>query len=174
VILAKDEDKQKQIREKASRDAASTAARTIGMTHSASAPITRPTPASPAAPAKAKPLASAANAKPVATAAAPSGAKKDGQPARIPMLIQKIPPFNPSKAKGGTAAAAQDKDKEKKDEKEKSVSPAPADAAPKLNPSATSFKLKPNAPTFKPVVSIFRYVCYEPSADACADHLFVA
>jgi len=152
VILAKDEEKQKQIREKASRDAASAAARSIGMSHSTSTPIPRPAPASPPTQAKPKPPAPTASAKPSPAGPVP---KKDGQPARIPMVIQKIPPFNPNKAKGTNASpgstATQDKDKEMKEDKEKSASPPPSDPAVKLNVNASPFKLKPNAPTFKPV-----------------------
>jgi hypothetical protein len=156
TILAKDEDKQKQIREKASRDAASAAARSIGMTHSSSTPLPRPVPASPPAQAKPKPAAPPAAAKPAPVNPAP---KKDGQPARIPMVIQKIPPFNATKTKGGNAStgatATPDKEKETKGGKEKGGSPTPSDPATKLNVNASPFKLKPNAPSFKPVVSLY-------------------
>ena len=115
--------------------------------------MARPAPASPPVQTKPKAPAPVAVAKPAPTGPAP---KKDGQPARIPMVIQKIPPFNPSKAKGANASATattqeKEKEKEKEDNKEDG-SNSPIDPAVKLNANASPFRLKPNAPTFKPVV----------------------
>ena len=151
------------------------------MSHSSSAPIPRPpAPASPPAQAGGSNKTSkaaqgqsgggASTGKPAPAGGAATTTKKEGQPARIPMVIQKIPPFNPNKVKSANptaTGAAQDKDKED-DGKDKNAnanasndanSGAGGDmAGPKLNVNASPFKLKPNAPTFKPVVSLSCHV----------------
>ena len=127
-ILAKDEDKQRQIREKSSRDAASAQARAIGVT-SATAALLGPGPgaaphahgAAPAVPTSAtvKALASAKHAAAAVGASASAGSalgkagdgaagkaqqQAVGKSGRISMVIQPIPPFKgPRSGKHGAA-----------------------------------------------------------------------
>jgi hypothetical protein len=150
-ILAKDEEKQHQIREKAARDAASVVARTISGANQ-SVPMRTPGAALPQTPqANSKPAASkSSNTIQSGSTASPStaAASKKDVPVRIPMNIQKIPPFNANKHR----AANIDKTGDRKDEKAAAAAAA-SEAAIKLNANASPFKLKPNAPSFTPVVS---------------------
>ncbi|KAG1750792.1 hypothetical protein EDB19DRAFT_1676960 [Suillus lakei] len=152
-ILAKDEEKQRQIREKASQDAASTSARAIGITAtlnpspSASrmpvstsnkiVPATaKPTPAPPAIPKAPVAGTSASVVKPIATK--PSElAKKNA----VNMYIQPIPPFKgakrsttplPGPATHTNGAA---------------VPTSPTTTANRLNANASSFRPNPKGPT---------------------------
>ncbi|KAF8526328.1 hypothetical protein BU17DRAFT_83163 [Hysterangium stoloniferum] len=152
-ILAKDEEKQKQIRDKAARDAASAAARAISSANQAAPTRSPVAAASPqASQTTIKPAASkSSNAiQPGSTSTPPTAtaSKKDAS-VRIPMVIQKIPPFNPNKHRTANADKADDK----KVDKAAAAAAAASDAASKLNANASPFKLKPNAPTFKPVTT---------------------
>ncbi|KAH9949939.1 hypothetical protein B0H21DRAFT_725331 [Amylocystis lapponica] len=150
-ILAKDEDKQRQIREKSTKDAGSSHARSIGAPAGAATtavPIARASPG--AAPPLTK-LGSETARQPASKASAASGAakaptapSKPGEAAkgRISMVIQAIPPF-----------------------KGKSAGPAPsggrtngntngAPAASPLSPNAQN-RLNVNASSFRPTVKAF-------------------
>lgn len=162
TILAKDETKQAQIREKSAQDAAAAGARAIGPSTTTStnlnaSPALAPTTSSItgsatsgnlAAPAlgtstsaaarlpQAKDAATRKAAPPAATpvkasAGTPTSAK-GGKPA-ISMVIQKIPPFNPEKAKVKHAVAV--------------AAPAPASPA---SPTTDAAKLNASAPAFRP------------------------
>jgi hypothetical protein len=166
-ILAKDEDKQRAIVEKSTKDAASTQARAIGATAALSA-----TPANPPTPTgtnRVTPSTSgnvsitgstssklAASTSVVSAKTPTSTASKNG---RINMVIQPIPPFKGRKSQhasqpsnsttqvttkaSGSGGGAQPT---------KSAETAKADVAAKLNVNATSFKPNPKAVAFTPVI----------------------
>ena len=168
-ILAKDEDKQRAIVEKSTKDAASTQARAIGATAALSA-----TPANPPTPTgtnRVTPSTSGnvsitgstssklAASTSVVSAKTPTSTanNKNG---RINMVIQPIPPFKGRKSQhvaqpsnsttqvttkaSGSGGGAQPT---------KSAETAKADvAANKLNVNATSFKPNPKAVAFTPVI----------------------
>ncbi|KIJ62803.1 hypothetical protein HYDPIDRAFT_93541 [Hydnomerulius pinastri MD-312] len=159
-ILAKDEEKQRQIREKASQDAASTSARSIGTTAtlnpspSASrmpqvpisakvAPETarKPAPSANASARTPAPTASTSTAKvPITKPAEPI--KTNGK-AAINMFIQPIPPFKGAKARSpapqanGTSTTI-------------AVPTSPTSTANRLNANASSFRPNPKANAFAP------------------------
>lgn len=160
-ILAKDEEKKRQIREKASQDAASGAARAIGTpaTLNASSSASRMPqvpakvaaetarkPASPAnVPTKPAPpaAAAAATAKPPASKPVETG-KTNGKVTG--MYIQPIPPFKGNKARspapqanGTTSSAAAP-----------TAPTSPTTAANRLNANASSFRPNPKANAFTP------------------------
>ncbi|KAG1781643.1 hypothetical protein EV702DRAFT_1072354 [Suillus placidus] len=152
-ILAKDEEKQRQIREKASVDAASTTARAIGVTATlnTSPSVSRmptstsnkivtasakPTPAPPAIPKAPVAGTSASVVKPIATK--PSELSKKNA---VNMYIQPIPPFKgakrsttplPGPATHTNGAA---------------VPTSPTTTANRLNANASSFRPNPKGPT---------------------------
>lgn len=160
-ILAKDEDKQKAIRDKAEKDAASAQARAIGASTPSIAsrgvlagnkPASKPN--APMAPSKtvagnlsqtnsssAVPKAANANAAASTSTAAPTAATKSNESVlatkKVSMVIQAIPPFKGAKPKAAPApsAAAQSASNG-------AMSPAAA-AANRLNVNAPSFKVKP-------------------------------
>lgn len=159
-ILAKDEGKQRQIREKASQDATSTSARAIGslaaLNASSSAsrmpqvsgkvvaePIRKPTlPAnmSTKPSATSPPAVSSTTSTPVAKPAEPS--KANGKP-NISMFIQAIPPFKGNKTRSpapqtnGTALNA-------------NIPTSPTTTANRLNANASSFRPNVKANAFTP------------------------
>lgn len=113
TILAKDEEKQKQIREKSTKDAEDAKARSISaQALTAAAPLNPSTtsthlskaPTTAKLPASGSPQPNVNGSKPAALTKTSSGAStsKDGSK-RISMFIQAIPPF---KGKSTTAAAA--------------------------------------------------------------------
>ncbi|TFY60445.1 hypothetical protein EVJ58_g5137 [Rhodofomes roseus] len=109
-ILAKDEEKQRQIKEKSTKDAESTQARAIStsatLTVSPSASRALGSPAVPAnPPSSAKPPA-AALGKNGSAASKPAAGKEQGK-GRIPMVIQSIPPFKGKRAPAPAPAHAQ-------------------------------------------------------------------
>ncbi|KAH7930135.1 hypothetical protein BV22DRAFT_1001233 [Leucogyrophana mollusca] len=169
-ILAKDEEKQRLIREKATQDATSGQARAIGVTStltpSPSASRMPPVPASakivPEVVRKAAPpAAAAAKAPPPASSAAPAKAPAakpaakaaDGKPSTS-MFIQAIPPFKGPKGRSpapapaappqtngtSTAAAATGSP----------VPTSPTTLANRLNVNASSFRPNPKANSFTP------------------------
>jgi hypothetical protein len=168
-ILAKDEDKQRAIIEKSTKDAASTQARAIGATAALSA-TPAAIPPTPTGTSRVTPSTSgnvsgtgstssklAASPSVVSTKAPTSTASKN---ARVNMVIQSIPPFKGKKSQSaaqssnstpqvttkpsGSGAGAQPT---------KSAEPAKADgAANKLNVNATSFRPNPKALAFTPVI----------------------
>jgi hypothetical protein len=178
-ILAKDEEKQKQIREKSNKDAASAQARNIGAaitTHAVPArgphitsgkvieagkPIT---PASGANKATAQPAgASATTQKP---AAANTKTEAAGKPAKPMMFIQAIPPFKgnkrqslqptsttnnkPSNGSSPTNTPAAPSPVPAKGPSSNNVTNVPATAAARLSVNPSPFKPNPKAPTFTP------------------------
>ncbi|KZT73682.1 hypothetical protein DAEQUDRAFT_721755 [Daedalea quercina L-15889] len=141
-ILAKDEEKQRQIKEKSTKDAESTQARSIStsatltVSPSASRALASPnTSANP--PSSAKPPA--ATAKGAAATAKPAASKE--AKGRISMVIQAIPPF-----KGKRAGAAPTPAAAPTGQRPGVASPLSPTAANRLNVNASSFR-----PTVKSV-----------------------
>ncbi|KAH7884723.1 hypothetical protein F5I97DRAFT_1491510 [Phlebopus sp. FC_14] len=153
-ILAKDEEKQRRIREKASQDATSTSARAIGTT----ATLT-PSPSASRMPQvpkmlpeetrKPTPSANVSAKAPVASSSTtkvggvkPAETSKANGKSTISMFIQPIPPFKGNKsrpaaqANGASSSAA--------------VPTSPTAAANRLNANASSFRPNPKANTFTP------------------------
>ncbi|EPQ54097.1 hypothetical protein GLOTRDRAFT_111543 [Gloeophyllum trabeum ATCC 11539] len=151
-ILAKDEEKQRQIREKSARDAASAQARAIGtsttsvMNPSPSSRLQQPSPAQTPKLSAVKTTAGAGAAKPTlpastsASAAVSKAAVKTDSAKRISMYIQPIPPFKGKKStpngNGQAPASAAS-----------STGATTGGAAP---PSPNTARLSVNAPSFKP------------------------
>lgn len=117
TILAKDEEKQKQIREKSSQDAVSTQARAIGPTTlTTGAPInsSASTARIPGAPGITKvpgsgspqPGASGKSAALVKTSSSNSQSNKDAAAKRVSMIIQPIPPFKGKRVTSSVAPGA--------------------------------------------------------------------
>ncbi|KAJ8508803.1 hypothetical protein ONZ45_g8961 [Pleurotus djamor] len=177
-ILAKDEEKQKLIREKASKDAASAQARAIGSTANAgpvpgarapvqsSNKVLEARKANPPSTATSKPttLPPSASATPQKTSTAsvkPNGAT-DTPPAKKPvsMFIQTIPPFKGNKTRpsapavqpNGSAQAQAPAQLSTGDAQPQSstIPLSPTSANNRLNVNASSFRPNPNASTFKP------------------------
>ncbi|KAI3604541.1 pab1 binding protein [Moniliophthora roreri] len=159
-ILAKDEDKQRQIKEKSTKDATSSQARNIG-------PST-----SHAVPARGPQLTSAkiveATRKPSATPASNAAAQKStgttsktetAKPSKPVMYIQPIPPFKGSKGKtaapgaNGAAAPASASSQSPAKPPTPSTGAANANAAARLNVNASSFRPNPKANAFTPGVA---------------------
>lgn len=163
-ILAKDEDKQKAIREKAEKDAASVQARAIGASTPSIAsrgvlaggkPAGKPN--APMAPSKtitgnlsqtssssAVPKVANTNAAASSSTAASAAATKSNElvlaTKKVSMVIQTIPPFKGAKAAKPTPPATA------QSASNGAVSPAVAAAAAnRLNVNAPSFKVKPGA-----------------------------
>ncbi|CCM01397.1 uncharacterized protein FIBRA_03448 [Fibroporia radiculosa] len=147
-ILAKDEEKQRIIREKSTKDAESSHARAIGVSNATSSssrapdiistipPSAKPAPAQPAI------AKEAAN-----TQKAPAQSKPGVQKGRISMVIQSIPPFKgkrtstiPAISTGGAASGARSQG-----------ILAPAGATSPLSPTAAN-RLNVNASSFRPNV----------------------
>ncbi|KAI0926095.1 hypothetical protein AcV5_008648 [Taiwanofungus camphoratus] len=160
-ILAKDEDKQRQIREKSTRDAESTHARAIGttVTLTASPTVVRVAPTSQNPPSSAKPPIH----KSTSPAAGASGTQKPagtqakaGEPAkRISMIIQPIPPFKgkrtstpASVSASGASTTTSSGARSQPPASNSPLSPAAAAAANRLNANANSFR--PNVKPFSP------------------------
>jgi hypothetical protein len=170
TILAKDEEKQKQIREKSTKDAESAQARTIGaQSLTTSAPM-NPSATStrlPPAPSTAKPSASgspqpgAAGNKSVALTKTSSNASASGKDGgkRISMFIQDIPPFkgrraSPAAANGsGTTSAAAPPPIRTTS----TVDPNGAGPNTPLSPGGN--RLNVNANSFKPVSKVMLMLC---------------
>ncbi|KAG8991672.1 hypothetical protein FRB94_012316 [Tulasnella sp. JGI-2019a] len=201
TILAKDEDKQKAIVEKAAKDAEDRKARAIGQTYpptsmpgadivkppgalvsAATSSVVKPPASNRASVIQAIPpfkggMTASASAKaagpdaagkpPTPNTAAPTGltatastskvSEKDvaggaNRLKRIPMMVPKIPPFDPTKRKA-LANGAEGSGSTSSGPAAGSGTASPdnaAAAAPKLNASASTFKPNPNASTFKP------------------------
>ncbi|KAG9225037.1 hypothetical protein CCMSSC00406_0001812 [Pleurotus cornucopiae] len=177
-ILAKDEEKQKAIREKASKDAASAQARSIGSVSAAGpAPGARaPTQSSKAFEARkaaapstgvaaktttgAPAAAPSANQKPSTASAKPNGATETTAGKKTSsMFIQAIPPFKGSKARApATASVAQPNGSSQQQAAAQASSAAqPQSAVPlsptsanRLNVGASPFRPNPMASAFKP------------------------
>ncbi|KIK63067.1 hypothetical protein GYMLUDRAFT_72298 [Collybiopsis luxurians FD-317 M1] len=168
-ILAKDEEKQKQIREKSSKDASSAQARNIGA--SIAAVPTRGPHITTAKVVEAgrKPAAPAAAAGKTATQAAGTGvsAQKPNttktettKPAKPVMFIQAIPPFKGSKRQslqqpasttnGGLNGASATTAQPPASAKPTPAAANSAAAAAKLNANAMSFRPNPKASAFTP------------------------
>ncbi|EMD33528.1 hypothetical protein CERSUDRAFT_142553 [Gelatoporia subvermispora B] len=156
-ILAKDEEKQRQIKEKSTRDAESTQARTIGTSASVAAAAAA-APQHPTPPGTSKPSGTPRPAPPapqpgVGAKSAPPTKAGEAKSGRISMVIQQIPAFKGKRmstpatngAPAGSAGAANGQ-------------PArPANAAASSTPlSPTSAnRLNVNASSFRPTVKSF-------------------
>ncbi|KAK7033100.1 LsmAD domain-containing protein [Favolaschia claudopus] len=176
-ILAKDEDKQRAIKEKSTKDAASAQARNIGASSSPStapgAPRGGPLPTKISPDSSRKPTAPIAGTKTAAPAAVKGTAAKPAAPVAprisatgkpsINMVIQSIPPFKGSKTRqtsgppgNGTAASTGARPPSMATSATTSAlasSAAPASpntAAAPLNAHASSFKPNPKANAFNP------------------------
>jgi PAB1-binding protein PBP1 len=180
-ILAKDEEKQKAIREKASKDAASTQARTIGGGSStaaatpAVAPARMPAQAEPTKPAERKPSAppSSAPKPPQLTAPSASGVQKTAANKTMPsesakapatkpslMVIQAIPPFKGPKQR--QTLPNQSSSNGSTNGSAAAITPSNSNAPPmspttaannRLNVNASSFRPNPKANAFSPVTT---------------------
>ncbi|KAI0322616.1 hypothetical protein OF83DRAFT_1093168 [Amylostereum chailletii] len=147
-ILAKDEEKQKAIKEKSAQDAASAQARAIGVTGALSN-----APAPSGAQQKVAPSASAGKmpvTKPLVNMNATPGKTSDlskvapTKNGRISMVIQPIPPFKGAKSKP-TVNTAVPKPSAAAAKANAALSPAN-----KLNVNASSFRPNPKAVAFTP------------------------
>ncbi|KAJ7227180.1 hypothetical protein GGX14DRAFT_418480 [Mycena pura] len=173
-ILTKDADKQRLIKEKSTKDAATPQARNIGTSSSSTtvpgAPRGGPTLAAKIAPkagaatkAPAPPPAAAAKtatssaAKPAASAAAPAstGTSKP----QISMVIQSIPPFKGAKSRQSSQPTNNSSSPRPPNITTSATTSALASAAPaspstaaanRLNVNATSFRPNPKASAFTP------------------------
>ncbi|KAJ7931503.1 hypothetical protein B0H13DRAFT_1958504 [Mycena leptocephala] len=172
-ILAKDEEKQRAIKEKSTKDAASAQARNIGASSSPStapgaprggpplaakiSPDSGRKPSAPASSAKtaAPPVAKGTAAKPAAPAAAPPRISATGKPG-ISMVIQSIPPFKGPKARQSsqpTTATTGARPPNMTTSVTTSVlaSGSAAAPAPPVSPNtAANNRLNVGAPSFKP------------------------
>lgn len=169
TILAKDEDKQKAIRDKSSKDATSSQARTIG-----------PSTSSHAVPARGPQLTSAKimeaaarkpSANPTTTSSASAqktgGAKTESaKPTKPMMFIQPIPAFKGAKPKQAQPATSSTTPSSSKQQQQQAPakSPTPSSGAAasaaanaaamnKLNVNASSFRPNPKASAFTPGVA---------------------
>ena len=160
-ILAKDEDKQRAIKEKSTRDAEDTKARSIGVsTTIAAAPGVRPIPApgkagadtSRAAPVAKPPGASSSGSSMSKTATAPS--KPGDGSKKISMFIQPIPPFKGKRASAAaapTTAQLQPVAPSTNGAAKPAASPLSPTAQNRLNVNASSFRPNVKASAFSPV-----------------------
>ncbi|KAJ7593101.1 hypothetical protein C8J56DRAFT_930391 [Mycena floridula] len=159
-ILAKDEDKQRAIREKASKDAASNSARNIGPSATTTPVNARPTGgAAKVQDAARKPSAPTGSKAPTNTAApatvtqknGAAPAKADAKSSKVNMVIQAIPPF-----KGDKGAATKSRQSSQSTAPNANRTPTPAEstsssALPKPpNSPATNNRLNVNASSFRP------------------------
>ncbi|KAJ6531780.1 hypothetical protein B0H19DRAFT_1188535 [Mycena capillaripes] len=193
-ILAKDEEKQRAIKEKSTKDAASAQARNIGASSSPStvpgaprggpplaAKISPDSGRKPSAPSSgtkttaAPPAAKGTAAKPAAPAAAPPRAPATGKPG-INMLIQPIPPFKGAKTRQSSqpttnsgAARPPNMTTSATTSVLASGSAAAAAPAPASPNTAANNRLNVNASSFKPnpKANAFTPVTTLVSADDC-------
>lgn len=166
-ILAKDEEKQKQIREKATKDANSTQARTIGTnsvlnpTPNATRPVVvQPTTAKPSPDSRkaaaAAPLA-ATKAIPAPTkapaSAKPSSEAVKGGKGSINMVIQAIPAFKGTKPRASANATPTNGNGSGSSAvtPRAEAPPTSPTSAARLNVNASSFRPNPKANAFSPV-----------------------
>lgn len=169
-ILAKDEEKQRAIIEKSTKDAGSAQARAIGATAALSA-TPAANPPTPTVPSRVTSSTSgnvsgstgstssklAASPSIVSTKTPTSTATKNG---RINMVIQAIPPFKGKKSQPAgqpsnstTQATTKSSGSGAGAQPAKNAEPAKVDAAAnKLNVNATSFRPNPKAVAFTPVI----------------------
>ncbi|KAI1797138.1 LsmAD domain-containing protein [Ganoderma leucocontextum] len=159
-ILAKDEDKQRAIKEKSTRDAEDTKARSIGVsTTIATAPGVRPIPTqgkagadtSRAAPVAKPPGASSSGSSMSKTSTAPS--KPGDAPKKISMFIQSIPPFKGKRTSAASAPAPaqlQPVTPSTNGAAKPAGSPLSPTAQNRLNVNASSFRPNVKASAFSP------------------------
>jgi hypothetical protein len=168
-ILAKDEEKQRAIVEKSTKDAGSAQARAIGATAALSA-TPAANPPTPTVSSRVTPSTSgnvsgtgstssklAASPSIVSTKTPTSTATKNG---RINMVIQSIPAFKGKKSQSAvqpsnstTQATTKPSGSGAASQPTKNAEPTKADvAANKLNVNATSFRPNPKAVAFTPVI----------------------
>jgi hypothetical protein len=171
-ILAKDEEKQKSIREKSNKDATSSQARTIGVSAlttataaARAAPLVQQSPSKLSPDASRKQAAGATGAtkstgpSPGPGKAAPTAkptadpAKAAGKPA-INMFIQPIPPFKGAKATRPPASKASTPHVAANESIPKELSSSTSTAAPSatvpMSPGTATKHLNANASSFRP------------------------
>ncbi|TFK47795.1 hypothetical protein OE88DRAFT_1738323 [Heliocybe sulcata] len=166
-ILAKDEEKQRQIREKSAKDAASAQARTIGtsgtsvMAPSPSSGVKQPSPAQTpklttvktsavAGGSSLKPTLNASSSANVVSGSKSAAGKSDN--GKISMVIQPIPPFKGKKSTpNGQARASSAASSTGATIGGAAVPPSPN--APRLSVNAPSFKPNPKAVAFTPTTT---------------------
>ncbi|KAI0784608.1 hypothetical protein C8Q75DRAFT_724367 [Abortiporus biennis] len=166
-ILAKDEEKQRQIKEKSTKDAESSHARTIGVEIYVPASSVRlnqsavPGSAKPTAPALTKQQAAAANAKASAATKSSTVASKGGDVAgsaaakssRISMVIQAIPPFKGKRTSTASGSGAPTLNTSSSVTRPTANGAAASPATP-LSPNSVN-RLNVNASSFRPTVKPF-------------------
>jgi hypothetical protein len=161
-ILAKDEEKQKQIKEKSAEDASSSGARAIATVPPPGTAGVSPSPSHQAPPTTAKPAVKGGAVAAKNGVVVPAKKPSDGIPAsasatakpdpsakngRVSMFIQAIPPFK-AKAKPGVPVPAA-----APSAAPSGSGPPSASATPPAAPSspATTARLNANAPLFRPM-----------------------
>lgn len=164
--MAKDEDKQKQIREKATKDATSSQARTIGVNSVLNPTPNAPRPVVPNNLAKAKQQVytsdrSAKPTPPLASTKAPPNTSANNTPTKDPskasgkqsvnMFIQAIPPFKGSKPQSSGVNGAKQPASASPSITRDAPPNSPTTAA-RLNVNASSFRPNPKANAFSPVI----------------------
>ncbi|KAI0359877.1 hypothetical protein OH77DRAFT_1394656 [Trametes cingulata] len=164
-ILAKDEEKQRQIKEKTVRDAEDQRARSIGVSATLTAtPAARALPSAGLAPSvkpgaetarqmpAAKPSASAAAAAMAKTATAPSKPGDSGK--KISMYIQPIPPFKGKRSSTSPGQGQQAQPQSAAPTANGGAKPAASPLSPtavnRLNVNASSFRPTAKASPFSP------------------------
>ncbi|RXW25542.1 hypothetical protein EST38_g319 [Candolleomyces aberdarensis] len=188
-ILAKDEEKQKQIKEKATRDAQSNEARAIGASTPATASrgvlpggklgdgLRKPAAPLPASKTVANNLdqsSSSSAQKPTGTSSGSAtpgtaSASKPGESAakKIPMVIQAIPPFRGSKGKPATApSGTQVKVTTSSSNGTSHAAPMSPATANRLNVNAPSFRSKGSVSPSLSAASASASVSPKPKADS--------
>lgn len=161
-ILAKDEEKQRAIREKATKDAASAQARTIGVATPANAArgiqVAAAKISGPQRPAVAPAAKTATNAiasAPKVAATATTTKPADGVVKKPTMVIQAIPPFKGPKSRQATTiqangANAAPSSSSNGNGNGNAGNMSPATAANRLNVNASSFRPNAKANAFTP------------------------
>ncbi|KAG9315325.1 hypothetical protein JVU11DRAFT_4467 [Chiua virens] len=136
-ILAKGEDKQRQIREKATQDATSSTARSIGTV--APEAVRKPVSVAPSSAKPSVPTSSASASKVVGKPSEPG--KTNGKPT-ISMHIQSIPPFRGNRAKSPSPQT--------NGSSTTTTVPTSPTSTNRLNANASSFRPNPKANAFTP------------------------
>lgn len=163
-ILAKDEEKQRAIREKATLDAQSSQARSIGLPSPANATRGVPPNVKPDASRKLAAVAKTPNAgvaqgssivAPKTTAPTKAGSTDSStKKPTISMFIQPIPPFRGTKSKQGSISSTTNGAQTATASTNGSATNTPASpTAARLNVNASSFRPNPKASAFTPVRS---------------------
>ncbi|EEB87469.1 hypothetical protein MPER_15168, partial [Moniliophthora perniciosa FA553] len=155
-ILAKDEDKQRQIKEKSTKDASSSQARNIGPSTSHAVPARGPQLTTAKIVEARKPSATPASNTAAQKSISTTSKTETAKPSKPVMFIQAIPPFKGSKSKpaapsaNGAAAPTPASSQSPAKSPTPSTGAANANAAARLNVNASSFRPNPKANAFTP------------------------